>query len=166
MAVFVLPVLSFCLIGILCTAPLAFDIQAGDCFSLRARYLCFSRTMTPELRRLLLSPDILRILDAYAPVFRKPLRLRRFRLSLVFSTGDAAETALLYGRLSVFFSSLHPLLIRGRPEIALKPSFASERELSPDCYIFLDMPAALFLFRMILAFSRDKSGHKKRSPHV
>jgi hypothetical protein len=166
MAALILPVLSLCLIGILCAAPLAFDIQAGDSFSLQARYLWFSRTLTPELRRLLLSPDIFRTLGAYAPVFRKPLRLRRFRLSLVFSAGDAAETALLYGRLCVFFSSLYPLLIRGRPEISLCPSFTSEWELSPNCDISLDMPAALFFFRVILALGRNKPIHKKRSPHV
>jgi hypothetical protein len=166
MAAFVLPALFLCLIGFLSAAPLAFDMRAGNCFSLEARYLWFRRTVTPDLRRLLLSPDVFRILKACAPVFRKPLRLRRFRLSLVFSTGDAAETALLYGRLRAFFSSLYPLLIRGRPEIALKPSFSSRRELSPDCHISLDMPAALFLFRMILALRRGKPVRKKRRPHV
>jgi hypothetical protein len=163
----VLPVFFLCLAGALCTAPLAFDIQAGTRFSLRTRYLWFSRRVSAALlRRLFLSADIFRTIDAYLPVFRKPLRLRRLRLRLVFSTGDAAETALLYGRLCVFFASLYPRLIRGRPEITLSPSFSPERELSPDCDISLDIPAAVFLFRMIFALIRGKGGRKKRSSHV
>jgi hypothetical protein len=148
-------------LGALCAAPFGLDIQAGDQIRLRARYLWFCGNLTDRLRRMAAASGLFHLLRRYAPVFRKPLRVKRLRVKLDFSTGDAAETAVLYGWLCGLFSSLLPRPVRGRPEIALGPSFSSRREWSLDCDISLGMPAALFFFRMISV----SIGYKRRS-HV
>jgi hypothetical protein len=149
-----------CLAGILAAVPMALDIEAGDRMLVRARYLCFSgKLKNPPLCPAALS-GVLWLLRAWAPVFRKPLRVRRFRMKLLFSTGDAAETALLYGGLCGLFSSLRPLCGK-EPEIVLGPRFSARRELSLDCRVVLTMPAALLLFRIIRLFI-----YTKRRNHV
>jgi hypothetical protein len=145
----------------LCAAPFTLDIRGGKTLFLRVRYLWLTKNINAELRRFLNSPDMFRTLRLYAPVFRKPLRLRRFRLDLAFSTGDAAETAALHGWLNVFFVSLYPLLVWGKPAVSLNPFFSSRPELSVNCDISLGMPAAALLFRVI-----PPAFHKKRKSHV
>ena len=155
---------GLCLAAGLCAAPFALDIQGGKSFRLGARYLWFRRNITPaagnRLRRAARDfwedPDFLGILELYGPLFRRPLALGRFRLCLAFSTGDAAETALLHGRLCLFFNFLSLPPFRGRPEIALKPRFLSRRELSLNCDISVAMPAAVCLFRIISLFVRRR----------
>jgi hypothetical protein len=136
-----------CLTGALGAAPLALDLEAGDRMLLRARYLCFSGKI--PLRDPAASFGTLRLLRDWVPVFRKPLRVSRFQMRLRFSTGEAAETALLYGWLCGLFSSLRPLLAGGKPEIVLGPLFSARRELALNCRVSLAMPAALLLFRII-----------------
>jgi hypothetical protein len=148
------------LAGILCAAPLGLDIQGGKGLSLKARYLWFTGNVTEKLRRWAASRNPLRLIRTCAPVFRKPLRVRRCRVSLAFSTGDAAETALLHGWLCGFCASLCPP-VRGGRAIAIRPLFASGPAWSVDCDISLAMPAALFLFRVIRL-----SIHTKRRTHV
>jgi hypothetical protein len=82
-------------------------------------------------------------------------------VALLFSTGDAAETAMIHGWLCGLFSSLRALLVRGTPQIALRPSFSVRRELSLNCNISLGMPAALFLFHIFRILTINK-----RSAHV
>jgi hypothetical protein len=117
--------------------------------------------MTKWFRRLPSSAGFFYALRAWAPALRRPLRLRRFQMRLFFSTGDAAETAMLHGWLHGLFSSLRPLLARGTPRIALRPSFSVRRELSLNCNIFLDIPAVLFLFHVFRVLHTNK-----RSAHV
>lgn len=146
---------ALCL-GVLCAAPLALDIEAGSGLLLRARYLWFTRKLKARFRR----TDLFRLLRDYAPVFCSPLRVRRFQVRLFFSTGEAAETALLHGWLCGFFSSLKPLLVQAKPEVLIGPSFSSRRELSLDCRISLGMPAALFLVRIMrISICGKRSAH-------
>jgi hypothetical protein len=129
-----------------------------------ARYLCFRRditgTLTEKLRRVLRDhpepAELFKLPKLYAPVFRKPLELRRFRLHLAFSTGDAAETAVFHGWLCLLLNSLRPRAIRCKPEIALEPGFISRPQLSLDGDISLAAPAAVFLFRLISLSIREK----------
>jgi hypothetical protein len=166
---------GLCLAAGLCAAPVALDIRGGKILRLGARYLWFRRNVTRtvgnHLRRaardFLETPDLLGTLELYGPLFRHPLRLGPFRLDLAFSTGDAAETALLHGRLCLFLNFLYLLPSRGRPEVTLKPCFLSRRELSLDCDISVTMPAAVFLFRTLsLSVRRSIHAGKQRRSHV
>jgi hypothetical protein len=172
-------VCGLCLAAGLCAAPLALNIQGEGPLRLGLRYLWFRRDISHilglQLRRLLRdfleSPDPLRTLAIYRPLFKRPLELRRLRLHLAFSTGDAAETALLHGRLCLASNFLRFLPVR--PEIALAPRFLSRRELSLDCDISFSIPAAVFLLRMLsLSIGRRnftgtrRNVHKERKLHA
>jgi hypothetical protein len=158
-------------------APLTLEFRGGPPLRLWARYLWFRQNMTPVLRRILGSSALFKTLALYAPVFRRPLKLDRFRLRLAFSTGDAAETAVLHGGLCLLLNCLFPLWTppgsRRRPEISLEPCFLSRQKAVLDCDISLAIPAAVFFFRMISASIREWSFagtrrriREKRSPHV
>jgi hypothetical protein len=112
--------------------------------------------MTAWFCRLTAPAGFFHALRAWAPAFRRPLRIRRFQVTLLFSTGDAAETAMLHGWLCGLFSSLRTLLVQGSPRIALRPSFSVRRELSLNCNISLGMPAALFLFHVFRILNINK----------
>jgi hypothetical protein len=163
-AVEIVIVCTLCLAGGLCAAPLTLDIGGKEKVCLRARYLWFRRNINSALRRRLRriwrrftkSRDYGGILNVYAPLFRPPLEVARFRLNLAFSTGDAAETAIFHGWFCVFMRSLYSLPFRRKPTITLSPQFSALPELSLDCDISLSMPAALFFFRMISASIREK----------
>ncbi|MDR0624251.1 MAG: hypothetical protein LBG10_07450, partial [Treponema sp.] len=76
-------------LGLLCAAPFTLDIQAGDRVSLRARYLWFTGNIPKRLRPAPSAAGFWRALRAWTPIFRQPRRIRRCRLNLLFSTGDA-----------------------------------------------------------------------------
>jgi hypothetical protein len=157
----------FCLAGILCAAPLALDIEGKSHarLDIRFRYLFFRRNISGILRnklrlfarRLLKSPDFLKILKLYAPLFRRPLRVKHLRLNLAFSAGDAAETAVFHGGLCSLANSLCPPVAGGKPEITLNPRFSAETTLSFDCNISLSVPAAVLLFRLIVLSVKEKA---------
>jgi hypothetical protein len=170
---------ALCLGGLLCTAPFTLDILGGRLLRLEVRYLGIRQNITgclqDKIRRIgqevLESRNLFGTLEPYIPLFRKPLALSRFRLRLAFSSGDAAETALYYGGLCLLLNSLYPLPALSRPEITLEPRFTSRREAAVDCTISLTMPAAVFLFRLLVMRFRKKNaeeipGTKKRRPHV
>jgi hypothetical protein len=163
------PVLfALCLLGALGAAPLTLNIQNGGPLRLTLRYLWLRLGISPALRRrlrsvalsvarsALRSRDFSRIPALCAPLLRRPLALRRFRLSLAFSTGDAAETALLHGGLCLVAHSLSRLPRGERQEITLSPCFASQAGLALGCDIALSLPAAVFLCRIIALVIRGK----------
>ncbi|MDR2053964.1 MAG: hypothetical protein LBP80_11175 [Treponema sp.] len=114
------------------------------------------------VRRLLESPDFLKTLRLYSPLFQKPLRVKRLRLNLAFSAGDAAETAVFHGCLCSLANLLYPLAAGVKPEITLKPRFSAETALCFDCNISLSVPAAVLLFRLISLSVRENSNSNKR----
>jgi hypothetical protein len=159
------------MVGILCAAPLTLDIE-GNGHSrpgVRFRYLFFRRNVTRMIRnrlrrfarRLFKSPDFFKTLKLYSRLFRGPLRVKRLRLNLVFSAGDAAETAIFHGRLCSLTNLLYPLAAGGKPEITWKPCFSAGTELSVDCNISLSIPAAVLLFRLISLSVREKISFDK-----
>jgi hypothetical protein len=138
---------------------------------MKFRYLCFYPDISPALgrdflrlaRRALGTRDFTDAIACYGPFFRKPMKLGRFRLKAIFSSGDAAETALLYGGLRLAVTAL-PLLraeagnrpLRVKPEIWLEPRFSSGAACSFDCDISLSIPAAVFLYRLIILAVRQR----------
>jgi hypothetical protein len=151
-----------CLAGGLCALPLRLDIQGGASWRLVFRYLWFrrdiSRRVGHRLRRragpaaayALKHRNLPDFLKACLPFFRKPLRLSRLRLKLTYSTGNAAETAILYGGLCFFAKALSAPQAGARPEIVLAPCFSSREKILFDCDISVSMPAAVFFYRMRL----------------
>jgi hypothetical protein len=160
--------LALCLLGGLGAAPLTVDIRNEGSLSLTLRYVRLRLGISPALRRrlragaralaraVLRSRDFSGILALCAPLLRKPLALRRCRLSLAFSAGDAAETALLYGGLCLLARSLSRLPRGERPELSLSPCFSSQAGFSLGCDIALSLPAAVFLCRIIALAVRGK----------
>jgi hypothetical protein len=103
--------------------------------------------------------DFCTTLAEYAPAFRRSLKVKRCRFHLAFSTGDAAETALLYGWLCPFLTPPRLPKLRGnKPEITLEPRFVSPRELALKGDISLTMPVILFLLRILPLAVRKPGG--------
>jgi hypothetical protein len=164
-----------CCMGGLCAAPVYMDLRGGAPWRMHIRYLFFHPGIGPALRReffrlarrVLSARDFSGALACYGPFFHKPMKLGRFRLKAVFSSGGAAETALLYGSLCLAVQMLprsraetgkRPF--RAGPEIWLEPRFSSGEEFSVDCDISLSIPAAVFLYRFItLAIRRRRFGN-------
>jgi hypothetical protein len=147
---------------------LILDIQKQGSLRLTLRYLWLRLTINAALRRrlryralslaraVLRSRDFSGILALCRPFFRKPLALRRCRLSVAFSAGDAAETAMLHGGLCLLARSLSCLPRGEKQEIALSPCFSSRAGFSLGCDISLSLPAAVFLCRIIALAVRGK----------
>jgi hypothetical protein len=142
--------------GIVClgAAPLSLGIRgSGKKLRLYVRYFWFYRDISGMARKLLQTrinladfPKILKMLEVFV---RHPPQITHFRLKMAFSTGDAAETALLYGFLSLFFSALYPNLRACNGEIVLTPCFLPSDSLSIDCDIIFSLPAAVFLIKLL-----------------
>jgi hypothetical protein len=160
-------ILFFCLLcflGGLCAAPVRMEMRGGIPWRMNFRYLCFRTGISPALRRgfrrlvrrVLKTRDFSDLSAYYGSFFRKPMKMERFSLKAVFSSGDAAETALLYGGLYLAVHAL-PLGSAGKdrlsgvtPDITLEPRFSAREEFSFDCDISFSLPAAVFLYRFIV----------------
>jgi hypothetical protein len=143
-----------CLAGGLCSVPVRVDIYRREA---RIRYLWFRWNLgspKPLARRFLGGRGIAGALEIWGSFFRRPLRLKRFRINASFSAGGAAETALLYGGLCCLAGCLPA---RSGAEITLEPRFSSREEFSLDWDISFSMPAAVFLCRMIAISARRAS---------
>ncbi|MDR2659549.1 MAG: hypothetical protein LBC27_06120 [Spirochaetaceae bacterium] len=151
--------LILCAAGVVCigVAPVSFDILGGEkTLRLNVRYLCFkydvSRLAKERLQmRLNIAdfPDIFKILTLFA---RRPPRVTRFCLKISFSSGDAAETALLYGYLCILFRALNMKISHCEPELTLTPRFLSYDTFSFDCDMVFSIPAAALLLNIITFF--------------
>ncbi|MDR1147740.1 MAG: hypothetical protein LBK66_03835 [Spirochaetaceae bacterium] len=131
--------------------PLRFDIQGENVLRIRVHYLCFSFNFNGLLkkrtRKHFVLEDFTKNLGMCVSFVRHPMRVMRFRLKVLFSTGDAAETALLHGFLCAFFRALYPRISACKPEIILSPCFSSYDKLSIDCDISFSLPMLMFLAR-------------------
>jgi hypothetical protein len=134
--------------------PINLEIRGGKVLRVYVRYLCFCREIVTARQKnrkpihwRFVSANFTRMIKACTFFTRPPLRAERFRLKVVFSSGDAAETAMLYGLLCMFFSTLYPRLDGCNPEILLSPCFSSRSSLFVDSDIAISLPAAVFTFR-------------------
>jgi hypothetical protein len=132
--------------GLFCAAPLSFNLdhtggKSGG-LSAYAGYLWFRRDLGPQLKLRFLSGAA----RFFSPSLRRFARWRRFRLKLLFSAGEAAETALAYGGLCRILAALEPGLGRCRPTIALNPVFSAEASVDGECAVSISFPAIVILF--------------------
>jgi hypothetical protein len=136
--------------------PISLEIRGEKVFRVYVRYLCFCREIITARQKKrkpvhwrFMVANFAKMLKAFTFFTRPPLRAERFRLKIVFSSEDAAETAMLYGLLCMFFSALYPRLDGCNPEILLSPCFSSCSSLSVDSDIAISLPAAVFTFRAL-----------------
>jgi hypothetical protein len=149
----ILFILIAAVISLLGALPLSLDICGGKTLRVQFRYLCFRHDVSGVLSRLtqkcFVMADLISELKMCASFARPPLKAARFRLKMAFSSGDAAETALLHGFLCIFFRSLYTRFNIRNAEISLNPRFLSYSELSIDCDIVLSLPMAVFTARTL-----------------
>jgi hypothetical protein len=143
-----------CAAGMVCllAPPISFDIRGKKVLRVYVRYLCFRFNISGMLKeaaqKLFVFKDLTKTIGACLSFARRPTRIDCFRLKMVFSTGDAADTALLHGFLCMFFRALYPRISACKPEIVLSPCFLPHDKLSVDCDISFSIPAAVFFARI------------------
>jgi hypothetical protein len=150
----------FFILGVACIVcffalPLRFDIQGENVLRICVHYLWFrfnfNGLLKKRTRKHFVLEDFTKNLGICVSFVRRPMRVTRFRLKVFFSTGDAAETALLHGFLCAFFRALYPRISACKPEIILTPCFLSCDKLSIDCDISFSLPMPVFLARVLAA---------------
>ena len=139
------------ILAVFLTYPLRFEIVSAPNPRLFVRYFGFEMDQTQWLKQLRFKRAPSKAQVRALKLLLRRAKVSKFAFKLQFSTGDAAQTALLHGALCMCLSAVYPHLQGCKPNIALLPQYQDSIHFDFDIDIQMQVPPwaiGLFFIRI------------------